>query len=343
MKCDKVKNLLGAYIDSELSRRKTKQVQQHLEECSSCSWELKSYNKIDELGQWITKANASHVPKGYWDNYIAKLHQSLKEAKHHKQNQITNTFNRSWHLTQTFTEYWIKKLAPGLATAVVIILLILGVDHLRQQSDQMTTLENAGKQEIIINLYLKEHEKAVTKVAYSTDPLSREIEIGYEDLFYYDEIRRSAVGQTGEAGVFLRVPQSSRYFSPKEPSRATEIMNGQLLKINTAQEAVNFKIVAPQTLYPGYFLEIIKTIEGSECLQLIYSNGMNTVSLFEQAVMNKDKFHSNDFREYVIYSQEGSEAVDIVGWNSTNLSFTIIGEPDFSQLLSMIREIQRNY
>jgi hypothetical protein len=202
---------------------------------------------------------------------------------------------------------------------------------------------------ITINFYLKEHENAVTQISYSSQPKHQEIELGREDMFYYDTVRGLGREQQGEAGVFLRAPRRSSYPTPKEPSMllrakrsnlATNIANSHKLSLREAQEAVNFKIVAPQTLYPAYLLETIRKIDGTECIHLIYTDGISTLSLFEQAVESEEKLHSSDFREYVMYSKDGDEPVNIIGWNSAEVSFTLIGKEDLSQLMSIIRAIQ---
>ena len=176
---------------------------------------------------------------------------------------------------------------------------------------------------------------------HSTQPSRSGIELGYEDVLYYDAVRGSEF--LGERGVFLRAPRHRSFPVRGEPFIAPHIANGHKLDLQKAQEAVGFKIVVPQTLYPGYFLESIRKIEKRECLQLIYTNGISTISLFEQAVGSKEKFQSGDFREYVMYSQKGGEPVNIIGWNSAEVSFTLIGEEDFSHLMGIIRAIQEGY
>ena len=353
MRCNKVKKILGAYLDGELSEKKERQVKQHLEGCSACSWELKSFQKIDELGQWTAKANSSQLSDGYWKSYLANLHERLEQAERHRQFDMAGFFKRCWSIPLVFSVHWFKKIVPGLAAAAVIAVLVIGINYLPHLPFQRVAPEGSEGEKVTINFYLKEHENAVMQVAqsdiprigadYSIQPSQRGIELGYEDVFYYDGVRGMDGELPGERGVFLRAPHHSSIPARKKPSRLTDIANGHNLNIQKAQEAISFKIVAPQTLYPGYFLESIRKVEGRECIQLIYSNGISMLSLFEQALESKEKFHSGDFREYIMYSKENGEAVNIIGWNSTEVSFTLIGEEDFSHLMGIIRAIQEGY
>ncbi|MBE0460678.1 MAG: zf-HC2 domain-containing protein [Candidatus Aminicenantes bacterium] len=45
MKCKKVKERLSAFMDDELDRKKTSEIEQHLAECSACNQELKLLTK----------------------------------------------------------------------------------------------------------------------------------------------------------------------------------------------------------------------------------------------------------------------------------------------------------
>jgi len=343
VRCNRVKKILSTFLDEELSERKSEQVRQHLDECSACTWELKSFKKVDELGRWITEASATQVSADYWDCFLSNIHKKLKKADKSKQSKMIGFFNRVWRFTQAFTAYWFKKAAPGFAAVVVIFVLLFGINYIRDRSSQSTIMDGSESEKISINFYLKEHEKALTKVAYSTHPSRRGIDLDHEDLLYYNTVRGSQREWPGEAGIIIREPKYYKYPTRKEPSPADDIANGQKLSLEEAQKAVSFKIIKSQTLYPGYFLESIKKIEGRECLQLVYTNGISTISLFEQALTSSEKVQSRDFREYVMYSRKGIRPVNIIGWNSAEVSFTLIGEDDLSHFLTIIREIQEVY
>jgi hypothetical protein len=329
MRCSSVRKVLGSYLDGELPERKAKRVQKHLAECSACAWELGSFQKIDELGKWAVES----APEGYWEGYLARLHRRMERED--RDSETPGFFIRRLHFA---AEYWLRKVSPALAAALVIAALIAG--YMRFSS---TRIGESGTEKITVNFYLKQHENAIMRASYSTDPPQSDIELRYEDVFYYDAARGLDRERPGETGIFLRAPRRSVYPERRQPSQADDISNGHSLSLREAQESVSFEVATPQILHPGYFLENIRKIEGKECLQLIYTNGISTLSLFEQAFRSKERFHSSDFREYVMYSRGNSEPVNIIGWNSAEVSFTLIGEQDLSHLMGIIRAIQESY
>jgi len=341
VRCNKVKNILGAYLDGELSEQKAKRVHKHLAKCSACAWELKSFQKINELGRWMAKTESTQLSEGYWEDYQASLHARLEQEE--MSQKSVGFLNRRWYLPLAYAAHWLKKMAPGLAVAVVIAALIVGVNYVHRQSPRISAQGSPGTEKIAVNFYLKEHESAVRLASYSAQPSERGIELGYEDVFYYDAARGPNREWPGETGVFLRGPRRSSYPVRREPSRAADIANGHRLSLREAEEAVSFRIAAPQILHPAYFLENIRKVEGSECLQLVYTNGISTLSLFEQAVESAGRLRSGDFREYVMYSKSSGGSDNIIGWNSAEISFTLIGEEKLSHLMAIIRAIQKNY
>jgi len=327
MRCSSVRKALGSYLDGELPERKAKKIQKHLAECCACAWELKSFQKIDELGKWAAEAS----PEGYWEGYLARLHSRMERED--RDFETPGFFIRRLHF---LARYWLRKTLPALAAILVIAALMAG--YIRFSP---TRIGEPEREKITVNFYLKQHENAIMQASYSTEPPQSGIELRYEDVFYYDAARGPDRERPGEIGIFLRAPRRSVYPARKEPSQ--HISNGHSMSLKKAQESVSFEVVAPQILHPGYFLENIRKIEGKECLQLVYTNGISTLSLFEQAFRSEEKFHSSDFREYVMYSKGNGEPVNIIGWNSAEVSFTLIGEQDLSHLMGIIRAIQESY
>ena len=343
MRCNKVRKLLGAYLDGELPEKRVDRIQDHLSECSLCAWELKSFRKVDELGRWIAKTESAQLPDGYWENYQTRLHEILEHEDTRQSSGMGEFLNRFWHFSTTFAAYWSEKLAPGLAAAVVIIAFIMGINYISHQPNRSTIQKSSAVERSNVNLYLREHESAIMLTSNSPQSAQRGIELGYEDVFYYDAAKGTDREWPGETGVFLRAPRRSSYPVGKEPAKDADVANSQQLSLKEAQETVNFGIVAPQILHPAYFLESIRKINGREAIQLIYTNGINTLSLFEQALGNSEKLRSSDLRKYVLYSSDRGESANIIGWNSAEISFTLIGEKELSHLMEIIRRIQADY
>jgi hypothetical protein len=331
MRCSSVREKLGSYLDGELPERKAKRVQKHLAECSACAWELRSFQKVDELGKWAVES----APEGYWEGYLARLHSRMEREEREQKLGMPRAFGRRLRF---LAGCWLRKASPGLAAVLVTAALIAGYTRFSP-----TRIGKPEIEKITVNFYLKQHENAIMQASYSTEPPQSGIELGYEDVFYYDAARGPDREWPGEMGIFLRAPRRSVHPERRKPSHANDISNGHSLSLKKAQESVSFEVIAPHILHPGYFLENIRKIEGKECLQLIYTNGMSALSLFEQAFRSEERFHSSDFREYVMYSRGNGEPVNIIGWNSAEVSFNLIGEQDLSHLMGIIRAIKESY
>jgi hypothetical protein len=353
--------MLGAYLDGELTDKKASKIEQHLMECASCSWELKSFRKVDEFGQWVT--NGQHLYP--WEDYIANLHEKLKKAKVEQNSWIFCIYDRFRYSMLGFMAYWFRKLIPGFAFALFVAGIFLGINYIRNDTNDISqnfssvktadniqqnvsiakansiSHENQNKpesQKLIFNFYLKEHKNAVIQQAsHPEQTAQKSVEIKDDDVLYYDTIRGE---RQGEAGLILRAPRRSNTPAQVSTPQAKQIADSHSLNLEQAIKSVTFKVAAPQTLYPGYLLESIKKLEGKNCLHLIYTNGINTLSVFEQSMTNEEKLHPNDFKEYIIYSKEGNDPANIIGWNSSEVSFTIIGNEDFPKLINITREIQ---
>lgn len=343
MRCKNVKKLLGTYLDDELSERKERKIQRHLAKCSSCCWELKSFQNVDKLGQLLSYEESAELSEYYWEGYLTEINEKLgQEAQ--KSPDAVDLLRRYWYFPLAFSKNWFRKIAPVLVAFIFIAVLVTGITNIHYHSSETVKDININSEKVAINLYLKEHENAIMQVSQSKMPSGTGFELGYEDVFYYDTVRRGLDRERpGDTGVFLRYPRRPSYLPQKESSPMKDISNGHNLSLQKAQEAVSFKIIAPQFLHPGYFLENIRKVEKRECLQFIYSNGINTLSLFQQPLISEERLQFGDFSEYIMYSKKGEANLNIIGWNSREVSFSLIGAESFPELMDIVNRIQDEY
>ncbi len=144
-------------------------------------------------------------------------------------------------------------------------------------------------------------------------------------------------------GLILRGPISQREISL---SKAPAISKGRILTLTQAQNAVDFDTVVPQQLPHDYILDSIRKIDDYNSLHLLYTKGMDTISLFEQPVSGKGGLTAQDFREYAVYSKvepdagsEGQGRWTILAWSDGAQSFVLIGKEDISQLMDIVQSI----
>ncbi len=350
--------MLSAYLDGELSEKKMRQIQEHLTKCAVCNWELKSFQKVNELGHLAEDNIMSDVPDHYWENYNFIV---ISKLPHNKTSKV-GPFGINWFFTMLFAPDWLKRAIPVIAGIVVILLVInfVNLNHNEPMQATKTEVANTTKissensytkpddhekidDKIAINFYIKEHESAVIRTSYIAKPSTVGVEIDSGDMLYYNVIKRSGNEISGgEAGVFLRAPENSSKRILQEPSQRQKIANGDKITLEEAISLAGFKIVAPQTLYPGYLLESIKKIKDVNCFHLIYTNGINTLSIFEQGTNSEEKITSSDLKEYIMHSKEGDERINIISWRSNNISFYVISKEEFPQLMEIVHYIQKN-
>jgi len=318
---------------------------------------------VDELSQGTTNIDMQNLYP--LEDYIADLHAKLEKAKENRGSWTSFIYGQLRYSIFEFASYWFRKLIPGLAFAFAIAILCLGIGYIRNKPDSATpeisVVETSQKsvaaskpvdtvkqnepdsRKYIVNFYLKEHKNAVIKQASLTDqPSHSGVAIKDDDVLYYDTIMGPNKEEQGEAGLILRAPRRSNATAQGSNTQTRQIPQSYSLSLEQAKKSVSFKITEPQTLYPGYLLESIKKLEGKDCLHLVYTNGINTLSVFEQLSAGESKLHSGDFKEYIMYSKKGDDPENIIGWHSGGVSFTVIGNEDFPQLINITREIQES-
>ena len=187
-----------------------------------------------------------------------------------------------------------------------------------------------------INLYLKEHRDVVAQHASfsSAAPQPAQMRVNQHDILYYEFLDDGP--EYMNPGIIVRGPSSQREIGLPE---APVISNGHTLSLSEAKETANFDLVAPPWFHPYYKLDQIRTIEDRDALQLLYTDGTNSLSLFEQPLDGRRGLESKDFREYAVYRNEGQVGGIILAWRDDVLSYVLIGNTEMSQLMDMAQSI----
>ena len=235
--------------------------------------------------------------------------------------------------------------AGGLAAAFLIIVSSLACFVLsRDVADLRHELKLARRDVAIaptddsttINLYLREHQGVVARTA-SLDlspPQPARMHVSRRDILYYEFLDDGP--EFMHPGIIVRGPLSQgQISSPKAPT----ISNGHTLSLSEAKETTNFDLVAPPWLHPYYKLDQIRTIEDRDGLQLLYTNGINSISLFEQSLDGRRGLSRQDFREYAVYRNKEQAGGTILAWRDDVRSYVLIGNTEMSQLMDMAQSI----
>jgi len=235
--------------------------------------------------------------------------------------------------------------AGSLAAAFLIISSLVACFVLSGKvSDLKNELELAQREVAVaqpddsatINLYLKEHRDVVAQHASfsSAAPQPAQMRVNQHDILYYEFLDDGP--EYMRPGIIVRGPSSQRKISVPE---APAIANGHTLTLPEAQKTANFGLVALPRLHPGFRLNEIRKIDDRDALYLLYTNGIDTVSLFEQHLEGGRRLVAQDFREYAVYQNKGQAGGAILAWRDDTLFYVLIGNFEMSQLMDMAQSI----
>ena len=235
--------------------------------------------------------------------------------------------------------------AGGLAAALLITSSLVACFVLSREVDDLRhKLELAQRETAIehtddsttINFYLKEHQDVVARNASlnPTIPQPLQIRVNQQDILYYEMFDDQP--EYMRPGIIVRGPSSQHQINSPE---ASAISNGHTLTLSEAREAANFNLVSPSWLHPYYKLDQIRKIGDRDALQLIYTDGINPLSLFEQPLDGKYRLSRQDFREYAVYRNKGQTGGTILTWRNDSLSYVLIGNTELSKLMDIAQSI----
>jgi hypothetical protein len=252
--------------------------------------------------------------------------------------------------------FWRK--AGCLAAVLLIISSWMAIDSRRQVTDLKAELELArqditlarrgiaiAQQEAAIapadnsatiNLYLKERRDLIARHASFSPGASQptQMRVSQDDILYYEFLDEGP--EYMRPGIIVRGPSPQREIGS---SGTPVISNGDTLTLLEARETAGFALQAPGRLHPCYALDQIRRIDGRDALQLLYTDGINSVSLFEQSLDGQRGLSRQDLREYAVYRNPGQAAGTILAWKDDALSYVLIGNAEMSQLMNMAQSI----
>ncbi len=239
------------------------------------------------------------------------------------------TYESFWG--RTFTNPFVRKVAFQLAEVAAIVALTLSVSHWFLKPAPVVRDDS-----VVINFYLREHQGVVARTASLnlSPPEPARMRVSRRDIMYYEFFDDRP--EFMRPGIIVRGPSSQQKVIPPE---APAISNGHTLTLSEARKNVNFDLVLPPWLYPGYMLDNIRRIEDRDALHLLYTDGINTVSLFEQPLDGERGLGPQDFREYAVYRNKGQAGGAILAWRDDALSYVLIGNAEMSQLMDMAQSI----
>jgi len=294
--------------------------------------------KLDEL---ISKTIGRDKPQFDFDKW---------KQNHEKEIDIFESQEKSKKTTSATFEpnIWrimLWKKAGCLAAAFLIISSWAACFVLsRKVTDLKDELEQARRDIALartddsatINFYLKEHRDVVARHVSlrPATPQPAQMRVSRHDILYYELFDDGP--EYMHPGIIVRGPSSRRQISSPE---APVISNGHTMTLSEARKTADFELQAPPRLHPGYSLDQIRRIEGRDAMQLLYTDGINSVSLFEQSLDGQRGLSRQDFREYAVYRDKEQAGGTILAWRDNVRSYVLIGNTEMSQLMNMAQSI----
>jgi hypothetical protein len=292
---------------------------------------------VDKL---ITKAIGRDKPKFDFDKWKQRHKNEIDIYESQEEPSETHSIAFEPNIQRTILLSKVGYLAAALfviSSLVACIVQTGKVNHLRKELEQARRdVEIAHTDDsATINLYLKEHQDVVARYA-SVDSATppAQMQVSRHDIMYYEFLDDEQ--EYMNPGIIVRGPATLHQI---DSSESPAISNGLTLPLSEARRTADFELYSPSRLFPGYCLDRIRRIEGRDVLQLLYTDGINSVSLFEQPLDGLRGLSPQDFREYAVYQNKGQAGGTILAWRDDALSYVLIGNIEMSQLMDMARSI----
>jgi len=315
MECEDIRKQLEAFLEGEVEEAERTAIQGHLETCPECARVFRQSKKMaGVLRIW----KAEEPPKDLYD----RLKSGLESRESRWRKVLTPAF--AW------------KSALRFAEVAAVVFITLAVSRYFQKPAPARPEDDLAT----INFYMTEHQEAVlqTAAAESAGRQPARVTLSRDDIMYYEFI--DDYRGISRPGVILSGPTSPR--EPKSANTDSTISSAKAMTLPQARKAVSFEPVGPSRIHPGYILDTITKVAGRDSLHLLYTNGIDTFSVFEQPLGGDQGLATKDFREYAVYrssvSGEGpvnQAGTTILAWKNTHVSFVLIGREDMSRLMEI--------
>ena len=310
LRCEDVQKELEAFLRNDVDKPQRSLMQGHLEDCRDCSQALRQLTRLSEVLQsW---QGPEPAPLMY-----EKLRSRMRSHESFRGRALPKSL--------------VRKVVFRLAEVAAVVALTLSVSHWLGKPAPEIQDESAT-----INLYLREHQDVAARAVHASLPAPppARMHVDRHDILYYEFMDDPY--EFARPGIIVRGPSPRRQvIRPEAPA----ISNGRTLTLSQARDAADFDLVSPPRLYPGYMLDQIRRIDGTDTLHLLYTDGIHTLSLFEQPLDGQRGLDAQDFREYAVYRNEGQPGGAILAWRDDARSYVLIGNAEMAQLMDMAQSV----
>jgi len=289
---------------------------------------MRSIKDIEKSIKKLTVESSDRIQ----DRILEKLLKKMERTK----KQTTAKQTSVWRIMLWYRAAYLAAAFLIISSLTACFVLYREVTNLKKEVTYLNTSIANTDDLVTINFYLKEHQDAVFQKASLSPTIYQplQIQVRQNDILYYENFNNWP--EFMRPGIIIKSPLSQQQINSSE---TPVISNGHELTLSEAQETVNFHLVSPSWLQSGYILDQIRKIEDHDTIQLLYTDGINSVSLFEQSLDSHLILEPQDFREYAVYRNKGQAGGTILAWTDNALSYVLIGNIEISQLMDMAQSV----
>jgi len=160
---------LIAYCYGELSRRKLKEIKEHLSICESCFSKVQGFEKTLEL---IKEQKLKKVPEGIMSNYTGQVYAKIN--KEEKTTVVNPLREKGLDLVESLRSVFSPKLVPVLVTACIAIFAFVFVQQSKLGSVDLIDQEAALLEEIgedIEGIFIESDEEGIYQAIEDLDEI----------------------------------------------------------------------------------------------------------------------------------------------------------------------------
>jgi hypothetical protein len=129
MVCKKIKKWLSDRIDGELSEKKIKALDAHLEKCAACRSYAVSVEKIQDEAKSMGRQDASSA---FWEGFVSRLKANLNSSRQEKEERKPVRLGWNWAWS-----------SAALLIVVIVGLYLLFFQSMPSQEEYVFSLENS--------------------------------------------------------------------------------------------------------------------------------------------------------------------------------------------------------
>lgn len=302
---------------------------------------MKAGRNDKQFDKLIAKAIGRERPKFDFDQWRQTFQKEVDIFESQPKSQKTNSVSFKPNIQRTILLSKVGYLAAALLVIFSWAAFFTMSGKVKDLKEQLELAKHdvaliPADDSTTINFYLEEHRDLVAQHVSMNQAATQpaQMRVNQHDILYYESYDEEP--EYMRPGIIVRGSASQLQIDSPE---APVISNGHTLTLSEAREAAGFDVVFPAWLDPGYALDQIRRIEGRDALQLLYTDGIHSISLFEQPLDGQRGLEPKDFREYAVYRQKKQTGGTILAWKDSVRSYVLIGNTELSQLMNMAQSI----